>query len=376
MSSNKSIYNCIRCNRYETTIFTDMKKHCTRKRPCIKRNDVILMSEDQILVMTLIPYIDNIHQVSIDELNHLSKSNIMLKNKLELFEYLEYIKKYTLKVCKYCKCEFENIFLLRKHVIITCFFNYLKKTSSDNNTNNTNLTVTDSNTVIIGDNNTINNINNINNNNNNYNLFFNLPVPFEEDWDLSEISKSEREGIITSQFVFSRFLNEVLKNNKNLNVIIKDDGSNTSLVYMNHKNQYISMDKSKLLSLTMDKIHDQLHDVIDYNTETLKIIKECSKDYINFKFKQYVNDINAKSEINEVIIGSFISSYISAEDMYNKIQEMNDKKIILNKTISTKHNKKHEILETKNDRTFATDLLKLRADDFYYMYDSDGITKI
>jgi len=117
----------MRCNKFETKIFYEIKKHCLRLRPCCKRSDIILLSDDQLFLLTLIPYYDNEHSIKINELEFLSNSNIISQNKKELFSELDNIFKNKLKLCKYCNEQFDTMCELRKHIIIKCFYNELKK---------------------------------------------------------------------------------------------------------------------------------------------------------------------------------------------------------------------------------------------------------
>ena len=71
-------YLCYRCNIIDTPKFIDIKKHYLRKNPCKKKSDVILLSDDQLLVMSLIPHYNNNHNIDISEIEYLSKSSIII----------------------------------------------------------------------------------------------------------------------------------------------------------------------------------------------------------------------------------------------------------------------------------------------------------
>ncbi len=390
MSHSK--YICMKCNSYDTPIFNEMIKHYLRTRPCKKKTDVILLSDDQLLVLSLIPYYYNNHCINIEETNHLEGSNLLSNNKNELFKIIENIQKNKLKICQFCNEDFNTIYDLRKHMIVKCFFNELNKRKNENDniinnieksincdnnvTNSNNCNITNNNNIT---NNITNNNNNITNNNNNVtnNLFFNIPIPFEDNWDLSEIPKAEKEGIIVSQYVFSRFLNEILKNDKNSNVIIdNDDGTDTGMVYINHKNQYIKMTKNDIMTNTMDKLYDQLYDLVDTNKDTLKVVKECSKDYIHNKYNKYIKDKETKKSLDEIILDTYNYNKNNAIKSYNDILVMNNNGIktrpnsIINKKREVRN--KTEMISCKAKIDMIS---KCRDEDIYYLYDSDGNTK-
>ena len=393
-------YICIKCNKFETKNFGEIKKHNLRVHPCKVRSDVILLSEDQLFTLTLIPYINNKHLIDLNEINHLSKSNTITENKIELFNELDTIHKNKIKTCKYCNNEFDTIYNLKKHIIIKCFYEELVKknknsdenvkinntidshdtinnpTNSHNTTNNIDKYYSNSSINIGTENNITNNLTN--------NLYFNLPVPFEEEWDISKIASSEKNDIMISQFVFSRFLNEILKNDKNSNVIIDKDNE-SGKVYMNHNRQYIEMTEKDILMKTMEKLYDQLYDLIENNRDSLKSVKEISKDYIHDKYNKYCKDTETNNEINEVIIDTYNNSNETAQSKYNNIKTINENKtkkyidpnIVKPKNMkeNMKDNVKRNKTETLDNKSRIKTLISKREEDMYYLYDSDGNTK-
>ena len=376
-------YLCYRCCKMDTLKYCNIKKHLLRKNLCKKKSDVILLSDDQLLVISILPYNNEEASQELKNLNHLSNSNLISKNKIDLFNEIDLIEKNKIKTCKYCSQEFNLISELKKHIISNCFYEELSKKNTDDNKVSKIEIVKDSyNNNITGDlinNNNCNITNNTNNNTNNItnNLYFNLPVPFEEEWDISEIDKTEKEGIMISQFVFSRFLSEILKNEKNSNVIIDKDNE-SGKVYMNHQNQYIEMSEKDILMKTMEKLYDQLYDLIENNKDSLKSVKEISKDYIHQKFSKYCKSTEKRNDINEVIVDTYDNNKTIAENKYNEVQDMN-KKNIKAKNIH-KIIKKNKIIldktELKDKKVLLDNIMKARDEDLYYDYDSDGNTKI
>jgi hypothetical protein len=366
-------YSCYRCCNFDTLKFFNIKRHLLRKTQCKKKSEIILLSDDQLLVMTLLPYHNSEHSIDIDSINYLSKSNIINNNKIELFNEIELIEKNKQKKCKYCSEEFILISDLKKHIITKCFYEELRK--RDNKTIKTEIAIDSYNTNNIT-NNVSNNVsgNLINNNNNNYNLYINLPIPFEEDWDISNISKSEKEGIIISQYVFSRFLDEILKNEKNSNVII-DKENKSGMVYMDHKNKYIEMKGKDIIIKTMEKLYDQLNDIIDNNKESLKMIKQISKEFIHDKFNEYFEKNDTKEIIDENIYNTFEKNTDKASNLYKNIVKLKDIENIklFKNNFKKKLRNRREVIDNKS----RTDKMKeCKHDDYDFLYDSDGSNKL
>ncbi len=383
-------YICMRCNKYDTKIFYDMKKHCLRRNPCKKRSDIILFSDDQLLISTLLPYYNGIHTASIDEIKSISSINIISKNKDKLFTELDVVIKENIKICKYCDEEFETSYLLRRHLLLKCFYNNLFVKIDDDKIcvkKNDELYLVDNSSNINNNYINCNNTTNVTNitNNSNYNFFLDLPVPFEDDWDLSKISKLDKSEIMVSQYVFSKLLSEILNNEKNSNVIIdKDKNSTTGMVYINHKRRYITMSKKDIVGRSMDKLYDNAFDIIDNNKDCTKIIKEMSKDYIHNKYNQYVNDVEHVDEVDDIITEIFDKNKNIAWNKYkqimDKIKNNNNNECDTGKICSTavvkdrtEYRNKTEII---NKRTTIDNIIKKRDEDLYYFYDSDGNTKI
>jgi len=378
-------YICANCCIMDTTKFSNIKNHFLRKNICRKKTDIILLSEDQILTMSLIPYHYDKHTIDSKDLEYLSKSNIISNNKLELFSEIDKIEKKRDKKCNFCSEEFNLISELRTHIISKCFYKELCKkniqneeinkdsdniiNSTLNSNNNLNSTVNSHNTT---NNNTTNNNTTNNNTTNNYNLYFNLPIPFEEDWDISEISKLEKEGIIISQYVFTRFLTEILKNEKNSNVIIDKDNK-SGMVYMDHKNKYIEMKGKDIIEKTMEKLYDQLNDIIDNNNESLKMIKQISKEFIHDKFNEYFENNETKEVIDENIYNSYDKNLEQANNVGKNVMKIDKIKVLTNKKSKKEPRNRREKIDKK---TRMDQMKECKYDDYYYLYDSDGNNKL
>jgi len=291
-------YKCHRCCKYETCFFNDMKKHYSRKYLCCSSQSSILYSSDQILCLSLIPFNENIHKIDLSEVEHLKKSNIIDRNKKELFEELKNIEKNNIKICKYCNKDFYLITELKKHFIIDCFYNHIKNIEDyekSKKLNNIDVNSQCNNVYNNPDINTLNNTtNNTTNNNNNINIIIdptktkNTPIPFDDEWDISKISKGDKTSLIVSQFMYTELLEEILKNDINLNVII-DKENDSGMVYKNNVDKYIQMKLKDIISNTMYKLNTHLNDINKNDTRSFHDIIKFSRQMINKKYNDFKN---------------------------------------------------------------------------------------
>jgi len=165
-----------------------------------------------------------IHSIEIKEIKHLKKSNIIEKNKNKLFEELKNIEKNNVKICKYCNKDFTLLADLKRHFMIDCFCNYIQNNETEKNLKSTILdsSMTGTTNTLYNNSDTYNNINhnnttNNNNNNNNINIIIDptkttlTPIPFDDDWDISKITRRDKSSIMISQFMYTELLEEILK---------------------------------------------------------------------------------------------------------------------------------------------------------------------
>ena len=319
---SKTNYKCYRCNDYSISRFTDIKNHFCKKYPCPLSTDRLSLSNDQLLVMTVSPYINDIHTANINELQHLSHSNMLFNNKEELFLEVTNINNSVYgKTCKYCEQKFFLISDFRKHFITECFFNELSKKYNNNNTtiiNNIDNSVTNID-------NSVNNTYNINNNNN-INLVL-QPIPFEQEWDLSQISQEKQVFILMSDFMYSNLLEEILQNKQNNNVIIDSD-SNTGVVYLNHDQQYTQMKVKNIAQITMEKLHNELNIM---NRQSKPYVKQhiflFNRNEINYKLKDYNENSNINKGVNDVFTNIYGKYVNVAKSIAKDVEENNSTKI-------------------------------------------------
>ena len=132
-------YSCKKCENFNSKNFGDLKKHIFKKYPCKKTNNSYLLSDDQILAISILPN-NEFNSITIKETLHLKNSNIITKNKEDLFNIFKSIEKINQSsFCKFCNKEYKLILDLKKHLVLDCFYNDLKK--KENNHEFTNIDI-------------------------------------------------------------------------------------------------------------------------------------------------------------------------------------------------------------------------------------------
>jgi len=293
-------YICKRCF-FETHMLKDLFRHYRKKFKCSRNPKSYDYSEDQLLVMSFIPHCDDKH-IDLKEIQHLSNSNILSNNMNDFLDNIDNVYKNKSKKCKYCFMQFEKMNDLKKHIIITCFHKELTKKELNNNThievqNNTNIQFqnhihgnTNSNITI--------------NNNDNKNIFFEIkqnPIGFYENWDISNIDFDKKILILFNKLMYSKLLEEVLKNKNNLNVIIDKD-SNSGIVYKNNIDEYIEVQMKDIINTTMEKLKDQL---LNINNDVKKDIREDynvhNRRIITHEYLEYTKNKDLQDNFMECI---------------------------------------------------------------------------
>ena len=309
-------YSCKICDEYHTNHISEISRHFLRKKQCMKSIKSFDYSNDQLIILSLIPNkdIDNL-KTKINQIN--KNNNIISKNKLELLDNIKLIDKQKLKKCNLCNKDFSKISELKEHFLMECFYKSKKEVS-----NNIQISVIDSNNT-----NSNNTINNITNNNNITNVYLNIknPIPFDDQWNISNIDNKEK--IIFSKIMYTNLLTEILKNEINLNVIIEKD-NDSGIVYKNDIDKYIKMKSEDIIDKTMLKLKEHLlsinNDSQDYFIKDFLIM---SKKVIEKKYDDYIeNNDNLKANVSNII-----------KNIYNtkKDDALEVSKTVLNNDLST-----------------------------------------
>jgi len=311
---------------YKTNNFLDVKRHIIKKKPCSKIVEAYNNSDDQLIILTLL---SNIECSKINkEIDHLKESSDIYKNKDRIFNILDNIDKNKLKKCTMCNEEFLKITDLRKHILISCFYKELekeKKISDEKVINETNSSINNNVNSTITNNNNTNNTNitnNITNNTTNIYLEIKTPVPFDREWDISNIDCKTQSAVLMSKFMYTSLLEEILKNEINLNVII-DKNSESGVVYKNDIDKYINMKSKDIVSNTMDKLHKHLLEMNKSNDMCFENVLDYSRKMIGKKHIDYVKYPDIKNAVNNCITNIFINKKNDAIEMSKNIKEDN-----------------------------------------------------
>ena len=170
--------------------------------------------------------------------------------------------------------------------------------------------------------------NNIINNtfiNNTININVNSLKGFEEEWDISNITQEMRKNLLLSNTKFTNTLKNILENDENLNVILKD--KSTGIVYKIKNKEYEAMHVKDILELSMDKIYKHLKDffqeiIINNNSIDKSIIKE-----IDIKYNNYKKNMDTKNNVNSYLSDIFDENKDKSIQKFIEIIENNEEKI-------------------------------------------------
>lgn len=324
-----SYYECKRCGHI-TKQKIEMIRHLNRKKKCLRVINSYNYNENEIEKASLIKHAfkdsnntdnnDNQHDnneiLSINEEidnNHDNDTNDTcivvdneLKNKLN-----KNIKKTNDNdfTCDICFKIFSRKYNLTRH----------KKKCSSEKVNNQFLKSNDN--IDNNINNTTNNFNTINNNYNK-NLFVNFNVePFDNDWDVSRITKFTRHSILLSKIMYSNLLDNILQNEKNLNVLIEKD-TNTGIVYKNNVDKFITMNIQDIIEKSMDKLNKHLKDFYNESMKDDEFIimdKIFQEQIVNIenKYNEFKNNDEIKKKVEEFITQIYDKKKENALKLYN-----------------------------------------------------------
>ena len=320
INSGHTKYICKRCF-FETRMLKDLLRHFRKKNKCTRNSKSYDYSEDQLLVMSLVPHYDDTH-IEINELQHLSNSNILFNNIDNFLDDIDSVYKNKSKKCKHCFLQFEKMNDLRKHIIISCFHNKLiennKKKVENDNKNITHIEV-QNNINIQGNTNSQITINN----NNNYFEIKQPPLGFYENWDVSKIDFDKKILILFNKLMYSKLLEELLNNDNNLNVII-DKNSNSGIVYKDNIEEYIEVQVKDIINTTMQKLKDQLLNINnDVKNEILDDYNTHNRRIITHQYLEYTKNKDLQNNVTESITNLYENKKHESINMFKKIIKKN-----------------------------------------------------
>jgi hypothetical protein len=283
-----------------------MKKHLNKQKKCPKKN------------LESVQYSD-------DDINELSLIKVYQRNDFK---------------CDFCKGRYSSSKLLKRHVEKYCkkfekekeleeniFCEQIKKNEEIIEETIINQHVTNNETEINFNN--CNNNTSINNTNININniININLPVPFDKDWSIEHLDSYIKTMLTICDNKFTVFLNTVLKNKANNNVVYDKEMEDN--IYVFTDNKYKTIEKKELIDKSMEKIYNQLNKLTDELSETDEFKNNTvllqEKDKLNKKYDTYINDDKVKDIVETCISEIYDQNKKEAFEMY---REFHDKLMI------------------------------------------------
>lgn len=364
-----SYYECKRCN-YKTKLKPDMKRHINRKVKCprtIKSYDFTdeeLYNDSLKLNKCLSENTYDIEDLLCNVCNKFFSRKDILKRHINKY-HLDY--DYNKKTDE---CTHDDINTCIKSTIHSD-----KNIASDNNNVIESHNMADSNNMteshnmaeshnniateshntnnigdenISGEHNTVahEHSNIINGDQNSITINNYMVLPFDDKWSTSHIDKYFKVFLLNTYRKYTNFIEKVLENDENLNVII-DENSDKSLVYKNNTEKYVMMKNHEILEKTMEKANKQVSDIFDNVIETEVIsnlskenFKKEKKDFCN-KYMDYIKSHRLKENVNELLTDLYSKKREMALDICKKMNEIDNDK---------DHDKKLAELEEKLKR--------------------------
>lgn len=283
-------YECKRCF-HKFNQKSDIVRHLNKIKICIRTPESYKYNENELIKLSLI--------------NMNSKNN-----------------KYLCMKCNKC-------YTTEKYLNIhSCKVLKILENNDETKSDNTNLYVINNNS------NNTNNTNNITNNitNNNININFNLnfehPVPFDEDWNLTDIDSSKKTELILSQLMYTQLLKEILNNDKNLNIIYEQN-TDTGIVYKNDNEKYVNMNFNDIIENTMNKLKNYLLNFVNDSVKNngLKQILEQIPEIIQNKHNNFINKDDVKNHVKHYMGIIFTSKKEDSIKILNNLKNTENENI-------------------------------------------------
>ena len=309
-------YTCYNCKNFSSEYIKDIKRHYNLKKKCKKTETSLLYSNDQILLLSLFP--DN--YINETDIYKFRESTVLSDNNNEIFNLLTEKNINRCKTCNFCNKNFNDKLELRKHILLNCFIENINKKNTEKVMNHDcrkiDCNITDSyNTNNFNSPVTINNINN-----NIININMKCPLSFNNDWDTTHIDFNTLNSILISNHLVMTYLEEILKNDNNLNVIL-DNNDADGLVF--DESKYIKMRKEEITDKTMDKINNDITKFLEDDERKEKIVKKYlddTKERLEKKIVDFKNDIGGvKKLVVDVVSKIYTTKRINAIEICNNL---------------------------------------------------------
>ena len=303
-------YLCKRCN-HMTKQKIEMIRHLDKNKKCEIKDDDNKLSDNELYK------------------NSLEKHEILKKIDTENNNKIEINNKQEDNYCNECNKYFYHKSNLNKH---------LKKNICNKKKNIKENCNECTNSLLFYETNMKENIQNIcvqnhiiNNNqinNNQINININYLKGFDEEWDVSKIDDNKKGEILLSNSKFSKILENILKNDVNLNVILNDN--DIGIVYKNDKKKYEPMTNKDIIDKSMNKVYKHLKDFYNeiINNNINDISEKSLKNELNELEKKYTDFFKLEGAKN-IVKNSFSNIYNTykedAENKYNELLEDENK---------------------------------------------------
>ena len=288
-------FECIRC-MYTTDKLKNMKYHLNRKIKCNITN------------LACVNYTDEeIEEESLIRIN--KRNNIKCE-----FCKKTYTSKITLLIHQKNYCKKTNKESLDENDKINIEYPKDAKDAKDTVINETKDTV-------INETNIINN--NITNNITNNIININLPISFDKEWNIEHIDNYLKTLLLICDNKFTFFLDNVLKNKINLNVVLD---KNMSEAYVFTDNEYKNIEKDELLSKSMEKIYNHLIKMKDEFNDSQDNCNEIIKQEANSldkKYSDYLKNDTIKDYVHEYLSDIYDSNKKEAYELYIEFKNKN-----------------------------------------------------
>jgi hypothetical protein len=277
-----------------------MKRHLSKKIKCYRIIDSYKVKDDELEELSLIPILFS----DLKKINNVKEENDVkdiIQNFDNINDYIVYIDQFNKTNCIYCNKVFFRKYELKRHLLTSCKKKCIEEHIHKNIENNT----SDKHNIIINNNQQINNqqINNIQ-----INLFNeNIINSFDNDWDISNIDLQKKILLFLADNKYSKTMEEILKNNKNLNVLF-DKCSDTGLVYKNNIDKFINIKSDDIIISIIYKLYTHLISFYEdiKNNDFIKDL-DIHKDKIEEKYTDFNNqhNKNIKTYVKNILIDIF-----------------------------------------------------------------------
>ena len=335
-----SYYICSRCT-HKTKQKNDMKKHLNRIKKCIKNNDALFISDEDLEKTSLIKINKKILKsapdcTQIKKFDIISAPDCTQTKKLDIIsapnctqiivdKFIDNIDNQSCGIeCTLCNKIFTRNSSLKRHQKKNC----VKTINSNNLNDKNNININNNNNTNNTNNNTINNILNINFNIDNKT---NKIIPFDEDWDISNIDNETKQLLLMSSIKFTKTMEKILENDANLNILIEKE-KNLGSVYKNDTENFKEMNINDIIDKSMTKLYKHLKQFYDEIKEDNEY-KICSdyldneKTIIDNKYDEYQNNENTQKIVQNHLIDLYDKNKEKALNNYKNILE-NDSMVL------------------------------------------------